>query len=44
MIIEAVDEDGDGEISQTEFVTHAVKIEFISNMLTPPEEAESNGK
>ena len=33
-IQEAVDEDGDGEISKEEFVENAMKIGFIQNILT----------
>ena len=32
-IHDAIDEDGDGEISKKEFVENAMKIEFINNML-----------
>ena len=32
-IIDCIDEDGNGEITQEEFVEHAFNNEFISNML-----------
>ena len=32
-VIEAVDQEGDGEISKEEFVTNAMKCKFIYNML-----------
>ena len=32
-VIEAVDQEGDGEISKEEFVTNAMNCKFIFNML-----------
>ena len=32
-VIEAVDQEGDGDISKEEFVTNAMKCKFIFNML-----------
>ena len=34
-VIEAVDEEGDGDISKDEFVENAMKCKFIFNMLKP---------
>ena len=34
-VLEAVDQEGDGDISKEEFVEHAMKCKFIFNMLKP---------
>ena len=40
-LLEALDEDGNGQISKDEFVNNALKIEFINNILCNENEGEN---